>query len=94
MVEYEDVLKAVIEREMEIIGRSLALRLADDTEGLNIDVSISVEDVGESGKEILEKLVEKYEDASGPVAAAIIARAISDAGGSELDLPEKIKEKL
>lgn len=94
MVEYEEVLKAVIEREMEIIGRSLALRLADDTEGLNINVSVSVDDVGDSGKEIMEKLVEKYEDASGPVASAIIARAIADAGGKELDLPDKIQEKL
>ena len=94
MVTYKEAIQSIIEREMEVIGKKLAIKTADEIEGLTINNSGEVKRMDRDGKEIIDDLVGKYEDRTGTVALSIIARTLSDMSGDQLDLPKRLENRM
>lgn len=94
MVTYTDVIEAAIEKETDVLGKDAALRVAKRVSGLEVSDDGSVDEMSRDEKEILEDLVEEYQDVAGSVAATLIARKIKDIGGEELDLPQILLERM
>ncbi len=94
MVTYKEVAQKTVEREMEVIGKELAMRVAKETDNLDIDDEGNISRLGENKKDIIDKLVAGYQDITGDIAVSIIARAIKDIGGDELDLPERLENRM
>ncbi len=94
MVTYEEVAEAAVKREMEIIGKQIAVKIAKETEGVAIDDDGNVDKIKGEGKEVIAKLVSEYEEKIGKVAVTLISKAIKEIGGDELDLPSRIEERM
>lgn len=94
MTTYEDVIEAAISKVMETMGKDLTLRLAGEVEGLEVDDDGSVKSFEGSGKKTLDELIGKYENVLGSVAVPIIARGVSDFKDEDIDLPDRLKEKM
>ncbi len=94
MANYEEIAEAAVKREMEIIGEQIAIKIAKETEGIEIDDDGNVENITGEGKEVIGNLVSGYEDKVGKVAVTLISKAIKEAGGAELDLPARIEERM
>lgn len=92
---YKKLIEAAIEREKDILGEELAVNIAQDVAELEITDDGKVENINDGGKHALAKLVESYQDIGGAVSASLIAKELKENGiGEDLDLPEKLQERM
>lgn len=87
-----ELVETAIESVMDIIGKELTLRLARETEGLDVADDGTVQSINQPVNDVLAELVEKYDEVTSGVAAAFIARRIKDADLTGVDLPERITQ--
>lgn len=94
MTSYDGLIEAAIEKEKRVLGDDAALDVAESVEGFSTDDEGKVTALEGNGKEVLGRLVEKYEDVGGQVTASLIARNIKKVGGEELELPNNLAERI
>jgi hypothetical protein len=94
LTSYDELIEAAIEKEKGVLGDDAALEAADSVDGFSTDDEGNVTALEGNGKEVLGRLVEKYEDVGGQVTASLIARKIKKAGGEDLDLPDNLAERI
>lgn len=94
MPTWDEVIGAAIQKEMKVLGETIALRTARKVDGLDVGDDGTVTSRGRDGKQCLQDLVEAYQEIGGAVSATLIARSIADIGGGELDLPQVIAERI
>ncbi|MFB6208475.1 MAG: hypothetical protein ABEJ69_03930, partial [Candidatus Nanohaloarchaea archaeon] len=93
MPDYARAIEFAIGKEMNTIGKPVALKQADEMDTLAVDEDGKVERIDGDGKDVLEQLVEKYKDISGTVASSLIAYEIRDNMDMDPeDLPENISQ--
>lgn len=91
---YHDLIQAAIERESDVLGLADAVERANQVEGLSVDDEGTVVSVSGEGKAVLGDLVDAYVEASGDVAAFLIARRVENVSDSDLDLPENLDKHM
>lgn len=94
--EYEELIEIAIEKEINTMSAPVALRQARKVPDIEIDDEGKIKSINAPGKKVFEELLEKFQDATGPVATAIIAKAIKDEKGEDLEveIPEELKDKM
>ena len=85
-----DLVEAAIQREMDVLGDEQAVALARDIDGLAVADDGSVTAIDRDGIEILAALVDAYVEASGDVAAFVIARRLANMVEEPERLPENV----
>jgi len=94
---YEKIIETSIKKEMTLLGDPVALRQARKVEGLEVNDDGEITNLEGDGLELFEELVSSYEDVSGPVVDALIAKELNDVFGENLEgteLPERIEKNL
>lgn len=94
MTTWNEALEAAIQKEIDVLGKNVAVRTARQVEGLDVGDDGSVTTLNRDGKQCLADLVEAYQDVGGAVSATLIARSIKQAGGDDLDLPDVLAERI
>lgn len=97
MTEYDEIIEKAIKREIEMMGKPVALRQARKVSAINVDDEGNLNSVEGDMKEAFEEVLDSYEEASGPVVDSLISKALKDEFGDDLeefDLPERIRNKL
>jgi len=96
MVEYCEIIETTIRKQIETIGKPVALRQARKVEGLEIADDGTVTCVEGDGKELLEQVVDNFRSMLGPVATATTVRAIKKEYGEDIDieLPDIIRKEF
>lgn len=94
MPSYADLIETTITREKSILGEDHAIARAAEVEGLRVSDDGHVLGLDRDGKTVFADLLERYEDLAGPVALTLIAKAIRDAYGDDIDvdLPDALAE--
>jgi|AntRauTorcE11898_2_1112593.scaffolds.fasta_scaffold116194_1 hypothetical protein len=85
-----DLVEAAIRREMDVLGDEQAVTLAREIGGLAVAEDGSVTAMERPGTAILEELVDVYVEASGDVAAFVIARRLANMVEDADRLPENV----
>lgn len=88
------LVEAAIRREMDVLGDGRAVALAGDVDGLEVDDTGSVLSMSRSSTGVLHDLVEAYTEASGEVAAFVIARRLENMVDDETELPDNVARHL
>lgn len=96
MVEYRDLIQTVIDRERTTTGADWTGDVLDEIDGLEVDADGRVTDLSGDPRRVLEDLLDSIEDLTGPVGLSLVARAVTEEFGTDidLDLPEKLRERL
>jgi hypothetical protein len=92
--DYRRIVELAIDREMEVIGPEQAVSLANNIDGLDVDSDGTVRSMGDSGERTLSSLVEAYKEASGEIAAFVIARRLENAVEDHSILPENVRRHV
>ncbi|MFB6180499.1 MAG: hypothetical protein ABEJ93_01350 [Candidatus Nanohalobium sp.] len=93
--EYKDLIEIAVKKEINTMGKPIALRQAKKASGLKLDEDGNVEELEEPGEKVLEEVLEKFEEATGPVAVAVISTAIKQEKDEiNIDLPEDLEEEM
>lgn len=87
---YADLVEAAIRREMDVLGDEQAITLAREIEGLTVDDDGSVTSLDRSPDQVLSELVDAYVEASGDIAAFVIARRLSNMVEDADVLPDNV----
>lgn len=91
---YYALIEATIEREMDLIGEQEAIELASAVDGLRIDANGTVVELDRDGVNVLGEIVDAYVDATGDVAAFIIARRLEHLIEEDIRLPENVRRHI
>ncbi|MFB6208279.1 MAG: hypothetical protein ABEJ69_02940 [Candidatus Nanohaloarchaea archaeon] len=88
-IDYKDIVKGLIEEEQETIG-ALAVKKAEEVEGLELDDDGKVTEISGNGKQVLSELVDNYESMVGESIGSVIRHQ----GDKEEmpDLPENVQK--
>lgn len=91
---YDDLIRAAIEREADVLGLEDAVQRANAVDGLSVSDDGTEVTLTGDGKAVLGDLVDAYVDASGDVAAFLIARRVENIPNADLDLPDNLDKHL
>lgn len=91
---YVGLVEAAIRREMDVLGDGRAVALASDIDGLSVDDTGAVLSMSRPSTVVLSELVEAYTEASGEVAAFVIARRLENMVDDRTELPENVARHL
>ncbi len=80
MSKYKTIIEAGLKKEMDTIGRDVAVNVAREVNGVEIDDDGKVVSLDRDGKKVLKDLVIKFTEIAGPASPTIIARGISEKG--------------
>lgn len=97
MPSYEEMIQTAVDRQKKALGADSAISHAKEVDGLDITDEGVVEGLSRDGADVLADLVDEYQTVGGPVSLSLVARALEDEYGDELDevdLPESIKSRL
>lgn len=94
MTTWEEAIEAAIQKEINVLGKTVALRTARQVPGLEVEDDGRVTGLERDGKQCLAELVGAYQDIGGAVSATLIARSIKQSGGDDLDLPDILAERI
>lgn len=89
-----DLVEAAIQREMDVLGDEQAVCLAREIQGLSVADDGSVTELERDGTAILSDLVDAYVEASGDVAAFVIARRLANMVEEPDRLPENVAQHV
>ena len=90
MTDYTRLMSAIIKKEMSIMGKDFALKVARNVPGLVIDDAGNVKSVGTKAQ--LRLLVAQYKSVSGGLAVMFAKKAIEPLLSGDEDLPDELKE--
>lgn len=95
-IDYKKLIEMSIAAQSQMLGKEAAIGLLREIEDLEVDPEGNVQEIGKNPEATLVEVVEKYEQALGPVGPAVIARSIEKQLGEEKkqELPEIVKERL
>ena len=88
MASYDELMTAVVKRQVAIIGQKIAINKAKEVKGITVDDSGNVSG---GNKAKLESLVEKYKGIAGGVAVLFAKKAIKPLLSGKEDLPDTLK---
>ncbi|AOV94927.1 hypothetical protein AQV86_03305 [Nanohaloarchaea archaeon SG9] len=88
------IAEIAIQNQSDLSSEELAVRQANQVEGLQVNDEGEVESFNGDKKEILSQLVEKYEEMMGNVATNLIAEEMKNRDVEASELPEKLSEKI
>ena len=88
MATYDELMTAIIKKEISIVGREVALRIARSVPGIKVDDDGNVTD-GTKAK--LRSLANAYKELSGGIAFVFAKKAIAPILTGKEDLPEELK---
>jgi hypothetical protein len=93
---YAHLLEAAVRREMDVLGDGRAVELANEVDGLAVEPGGAVTALDRSGEDVLRDLVEIYTNASGEVAAFVIARKLENVleESDPMTLPENVSRHI
>ena len=63
---YQQMVQAIIRKQISVLGAQIAIDRARKVSGLDVDESGAVKSLSGNGVEVLEKLVTVYQDLLGP----------------------------
>ena len=90
MVTYNDLMSAIIQKQISIIGKERAISFARKVLGITVNDDGYVTAGGT--KETLAALAEEYKKVAGPVALVIIKAVVSSmVKGDAIELPSNLK---
>lgn len=90
----EEIVKLAVKRQSELSNEQLAIRQANQVEGLEISEDGEVEALDGDKVEIVGRVVEKYKEMMGDVAANLIAEEMKDNDVESPELPEELSERM
>jgi hypothetical protein len=88
MATYDELMTAIVKKQISIIGEKVALKMAIEVPGLKVDSSGNV---AGGNKSKLEALVDKYKEIAGGVAVLFAKKAIKPLLSGKEDLPDDLK---
>ena len=88
MASYDELMTAVVKKQITIIGEKIALKQAQKVSGIKVDASGNVSG---GNKAKLEALVDKYKEIAGGVAIIFAKKAIKPLLSGKEDLPSELK---
>lgn len=89
----EELTQIAIDKEAELSSEELAARQADKVEGLEVTEDGTVESVDGDKSEILQHLIENFEEMMGDVAANLIAQEMKKNDVEASELPEELADR-
>ncbi len=92
MTDYRILIEKTIEREIDVLGRDRAIKVAQDTEGIKVKDDGTVDNYVGDGKEQLGRIIEAYADIAS-VARLIIKKELEPffQENSDLEKPDVLK---
>jgi hypothetical protein len=90
----EEIVKLAVNKQSELSNEQLAIRQANQAEGLKLSEDGEVETFDGDKVEVVGKLVEKYKEMMGDVAANLIAEEMKDGDVKSSELPEELSERM
>lgn len=94
MATFEDAIETAIEKEIQTLGKDIAVKRARSVEGLEIDDDGKVTALERDGSDVLGDLVLEYVDYAGTISASMIARQIQGTEMEDLDLPRILRSRM
>ncbi len=91
---YRDIVEKAIEKEKGVIGEEKAIKVAKDSQKIEVDSKGRVKNIIGDEKKAVDELVRKYQQFAGKIAASMIAREIEDMDLSNIDLPDVLNDKI
>jgi hypothetical protein len=88
MATYDELMTAIIKKQISIIGEKVALKMATEVIGIKVDNSGNVTG---GNKAKLESLVDKYKEIAGGVAVLFAKKAIKPLLSGKEDLPNDLR---
>ncbi|MFC1455124.1 hypothetical protein ACFLQI_03500 [Candidatus Undinarchaeota archaeon] len=92
MAQYGELMTAIVQKQMSLVGRTVALKTARQVLGIEVSDAGIVH--GHASKSTLELLLKEYESLSGEHAFALAKDAIKPILDGTEDLPDKLKEEI
>ncbi|PSH00625.1 MAG: hypothetical protein BRC30_02585 [Nanohaloarchaea archaeon SW_7_46_7] len=93
--EYRKLAEIAIQKEMSVMGSPVALRQARKVPDMEINDEGEIVESSAPGKNIFQELLNKFKEATGPVAVAVISTALKqETDEITVDLPDEVEEKL
>lgn len=89
----EEIVKLAVKKQSELSNEQLAIRQANQVEGLDLSEEGDVKALDGDKVEIVAKLVEKYEEMMGDVAANLIAEEMKNNDVEASELPEELSKR-
>lgn len=92
-MDLKDLAQIAVDKEAELSNEALAARQADKVEGLEVSKDGTVESVEGDKIEILQMLIENFEEMMGDVAANLIAQEMKKNDVEASELPEELSDR-
>jgi len=89
----EELAEIAIEKEAELSNHDLAVRQANKVDGLEITDEGEVESLSGDPEEVLQDLIESFEEMMGNVAANLIAEEMKNQDVEKSKLPEELTDR-
>lgn len=89
----EEIVKLAVKKQSELSNEQLAIRQANQVEGLDLSEEGDVKALDGDKVEIVAKLVEKYEEMMGDVAVNLIAEEMKNNDVEASELPEELSKR-
>lgn len=93
-MDVKKLVQIAVDKEAELSSEELAARQADKVEGLEVSEDGTVESVEGEKSEILQQLIENFEEMMGDVAASLIAQEMKKNDVDPSGIPEELAERF
>lgn len=90
----KELAKIAIEKQMDLSNDQLAIRQANQVEGLEVSEGGLIESFDGEKVEVLSDLVDKYREMMGDVAANLIAEEMKKNDVDSSELPEELSDRF
>ena len=92
-MDLKDLTQIAVDKEAELSSDALAARQADKVEGIEVSEDGTVESVDGDKIEVLQMLIEKFEEMMGDVAANLIAQEMKKKEVDKSELPDELADR-
>lgn len=93
-MDLEDIVKIAVDKQSELTSAALAARQADKVEGLEVSEEGEIESIDGDHDQILQDLIDNFEEMMGDVAANLIAQEMKKKDVEKSELPEELSERF
>lgn len=93
LIEAKELAKIAVAKEADLSNKELAIRQANKVEGLEVNDDGEVESIDLDKGEVLENLIENFEEMMGDVAANLIAEEMKKNDVEVSELPEELSKR-
>lgn len=63
---YQEMAEAIIKKQILVLGQQIAIERAKKVSGIAMDESGNIQSIGGNGLDVVEKLIETYQELLGP----------------------------